>query len=145
MGETPKVGVGVIIVKDGKILVGKRTGSHAQFYSIPGGHVDVGEKFEDAAVREVLEETGLEIKNPRVISLTNNLKTFKNEGKHYISLILLAEEHLGEPKIMEPNKCEEWLWCDPMDLPLPHFDASEMGVACYLEKTFYKDFHSNEQ
>ena len=46
----PKVGVGVIIVNDaGKILVGKRKGSFAEFYSIPGGHLEMGETFEEAA------------------------------------------------------------------------------------------------
>lgn len=44
--ELPRIGIGVIILnKDGKILVGKRKGSHAQFYSIPGGHLEVGETF----------------------------------------------------------------------------------------------------
>ena len=46
-----KVGVGVIIQNaDGKILIGKRKGSHAPFYSIPGGHLENGESFEEALI-----------------------------------------------------------------------------------------------
>ena len=61
----PKVGIGVIIIRnDGKILIGKRKGSHAPYWSIPGGHLDIGESFEQAATREIYEETGLIIKNP---------------------------------------------------------------------------------
>ncbi len=52
----PKVGIGVIIIRnDGKILIGKRKGSHAPYWSIPGGHLDLGESFEQAAIREIYE------------------------------------------------------------------------------------------
>lgn len=139
MTESVRIGLGIIIENsDGKILVGKRKGAHASFYSIPGGHLELGETFEDGAIREIKEETDLDIVNPKVISVTNGLKTYKNEGLHYVSIALLATEFSGELKIMEPQKCEEWLWIDPHNLPKPHFDASEMSVVCYLENSFYK-------
>ncbi|MFA5127489.1 MAG: NUDIX domain-containing protein [Patescibacteria group bacterium] len=135
----PRVGTGVIVVnREGKILIGKRINSHAPYYSIPGGHLELGETFEESAIREIKEETDLDITNPKVIAVTNNLETFRNEGLHYISVILLVKEFSGELKIMEPNKCAEWVWVDPTNLPMPHFDASQMGIACYLEKMFYK-------
>ena len=137
----PGVGLGVIIVnKEGEILVGKRINSHAPYYSIPGGHLEAGETFEQGAAREVKEETNLDIKNPQVIAITNNLETFRREGLHYISVVLLASDFSGVLKIMEPEKCAEWLWVNPNYLPQPHFDASRMAVACYMEKTFYKKF-----
>lgn len=136
--QKPKVGLGIIIVnKQNKILVGKRKNSHAPFYSIPGGKLELGETFEDGAIREILEETNLQIKNPKVIAVTNNLETYKHEGVHYISIALLVSDYTGELKIMEPNKCEEWLWVDPTNLPQPHFDASTMAVHCYLKNKFY--------
>lgn len=135
----PRVGLGIIIVNhDGKILVGKRKNAHAPYYSIPGGHLEPGETFEEGAVREVKEETDLDINHPRVIAVTNNLETYRNEGLHYISIAILTEDFSGTLKIMEPEKCNEWLWVDPKNLPTPHFDASRMAVSCYLEKTFYK-------
>lgn len=137
--EHPRVGLGVVIVNnEGKILVGKRKGSHAQTYSIPGGHLDLGETFEQGAMREIKEETDLDITEPRVIAITNNLETFRAEGKHYISIVLLTKAFSGELKNMEPEKCEEWLWVDPHDLPQPHFDASRLGVECYLKDSFYE-------
>ena len=58
--ERPKVGIGVIIENnENKILIGKRKGSHSPYFSIPGGHLEIGETFEAAAKKEVLEETGL--------------------------------------------------------------------------------------
>lgn len=134
----PKVGIGVIIFRnDGKILIGKRKGGHAPYWSIPGGHLELGESFEQAAIREIYEETGLVIKNPQVIAITNNLKTFEEENKHYISVCLQAQ-HQGETEEnREPDKCEGWLWAKPTELPQPHFEASEQSIACYLRKVCY--------
>lgn len=139
--NVPRVGIGVIVInKDGKVLIGKRIGSHAQKHSIPGGHLELGETFEDAAIRELKEETSLDAKNPTVIAVTNNLETYREEGLHYISVMVLIKDFSGELKIMEPESCEEWLWCDPKNLPEPHFDASKRGIECYLDKVCYKKF-----
>lgn len=132
-----KVGLGVIIEKDGQILIGKRVGRHAPYYSIPGGHLEPGETFAQGAVREIKEETNLDIVKPKVIAITNNLETFKKESKHYISIILFTKEFEGELEVMEPDKINEWQWVDPKNLPQPHFDGSKMGVQCYLDKVFY--------
>ena len=132
-----KAGIGVILLKDGKILMGKRINSHAPKFSIPGGHIEIGESFEEAAIREVKEETGITIRNPKVIAVTNNLKTYKEEELHYVSVILIASELLGKAKTIEPEKCEGWDWYDPYNLPQPHFDASEKGIQCFLENKFY--------
>lgn len=130
----PRVGVGVIIVNsEGNVLIGKRKSAHAPYYSIPGGHLDLGETFENCAVREVKEETDLDIYNPRVIAVTNNLETYRDSGIHYVSIILMTREYSGILCVVEPAKCEEWMWSDPRNLPTPHFDASRMGIACYLE------------
>lgn len=134
----PKVGLGVVIInKEGKVLIGKRKGSHAQKYSIPGGHLELGETFEEGTIREVKEEADLDIINPKVIGVTNNLETYREENKHYISVILLVENYTGELKNVEPDKCEEWVWCDPKNLPQPHFDASRLGIECYVKKVPY--------
>jgi len=138
MTARPKVGIGVIIVnKRGEILVGKRSGSHAKYFSIPGGHLELGETFEEAAIKEIREETSLEIISPKVICVTNNLETYKKENLHYISVCLLTDKFIGEPKAMEIDKCSEWFWVNPNNLPEPHFDASRLSVKCYLQNKFY--------
>ena len=134
----PLVGIGVIILNDeGKVLIGKRKGSHAPYYSIPGGHLELGETFEYAAIKEIKEETNLDIENPKVICVVNNLETYAEEGKHYISVILFTKEYSGTLKIMEPEKCESWQWCDISDLPLPHFEASEKAIINFKNNSFY--------
>ena len=139
MGEV-RVGAGVILKNSkGQILVGKRKTSHAPYYSIPGGHLEEGESFEECALREILEETGIVIKasDIKVIGITNDLETFKESGLHYISVILYTDCYVGEPELKEPDKCEGWIWVNPENLPEPHFEASRNGIACMLKGSFY--------
>ncbi|HIF9511862.1 NUDIX domain-containing protein [Photobacterium damselae] len=136
--RTPMVGIGVIIQNsEGKILIGKRKNSHAPYFSIPGGHLEIGETFEACAYREVLEETGLKIENPTVIAVTNNLETFHESGKHFISVAMLATDFSGELSLREPDKCEGWQWIKPEQVPEPQFDASRQSIACFLQQQFY--------
>lgn len=135
----PRIGIGVIILNpDGLILIGKREGSHAPYWSIPGGYLEPGETFEAAAIREVKEETGLDIVNPTVVGVSNNLETWKAESVHVVSVFLLAKEFSGDLKVMEPEKCSGWQWCDPADLPEPHFEASRQAISRFLEGKFYR-------
>ncbi len=129
--ERPKVGVGVMIWKDGKVLMGKRIASHgAGEYAWPGGHLEFGETFEECARRETREETGIEITNVRFLRLVN----FCGYDKHYVDIGMVADWQSGEPVVCEPDKCESWGWYDPKNLPEPvfglipqYFEALETG------------------
>jgi ADP-ribose pyrophosphatase YjhB (NUDIX family) len=139
LGEV-RVGVGVILKNGrGEILVGKRKNSHAPYFSIPGGHLEEGESFEDGGCREILEETGIVLSadDVKVIAVTNDIETWKESGKHYISVILFTDKFSGEPVLMEPEKCSGWIWVDPEHLREPHFEASRNGIECYLKKCCY--------
>jgi len=116
----PKVGVGVIVLKDNKVLMGKRKNAHGEgSWSLPGGHLEFNEELEDCAKRETLEETGIEIKNIRLGTATNDI--FREEGKHYITLFMISEYDSGEVRVMEPDKCELWDWFEWDNLPSPLF------------------------
>ena len=119
MENITRVGIGVMIMKDGKVLMGKRKGSSGGgTYAWPGGKMDYMESFADCARREVMEEAGIEIDNIRFLKLTN-LKTYA--PKHYVDIGLMADWKSGEPKTMEPEKCEGWDWYDLDNLPTPLF------------------------
>jgi len=134
----PGVGIGVIIQNEqGQILIGKRKGSHSPYYSIPGGHLENGETFEAAAKKEILEETGLVLEGLEICCVTNNLRTYRESGKHYVSITFLCTQYRGVPEVMEPEKCESWDWYDPSSLPQPHFDASEYAIECFKSNAFY--------
>ena len=98
----PRVGIGVMILKDGKVLLGKRKGSHgAVEYAFPGGHLEYRESFEDCARREVHEECGVEITNLR-FQFVANVTTYA--PKHYVHLGFIADWkqclELGEPQAL---------------------------------------------
>lgn len=116
----PLVGVGVLVHRAGKILLGRRTGSHgAGCWSLPGGHLEFGETPQTCACREVLEETGLRLSLLHEGPWVNSV--FDDEQKHYITIFMLAEASHGEPQRLEPEKCEGWQWFEPHALPAPLF------------------------
>jgi 8-oxo-dGTP diphosphatase len=115
----PRVGVGVVIVRDGMVLLGRRKGSHgAGQWSCPGGHLEAGESITACARREAAEETGLTLQTVTPAPYTNDV--FADEGLHYVTLFVVATA-VGEPRIMEPDKCENWSWHDWDSLPEPLF------------------------
>ena len=116
----PKIGVGVCVVHDGKVLFGKRLNAHGDgTWCFPGGHLEYGETFEQCAIREVLEETGLTIENPRMVGCTNDV--FKKENKHYVTIYMQAESTSSDAKVLEPEKMTDWQWFSWDELPSPLF------------------------
>jgi len=115
-----RVGVGVLIrdpANPNKLFAGKRKNSHGDgTLALPGGHLEMYESWESCAIREVLEETGLEIQNVRFAHVTNDPMVEQN--KHYITIFMMAEcipppKFLGmaihpQPRNLEPHKCEGW-------------------------------------
>jgi len=126
MNLMPKVGVGVLVFREGKLLLGRRKGSHgAGFWSAPGGHLEFGETPEQCAIRETLEETGLSLDVVQPGPWVNDI--FTDEQKHYVTLFCIAESKAGqgEPINTEPEKCEGWGWYDCDQLPQPLFQPLE--------------------
>ena len=116
----PAVGVGVFIFKDGKFLMGKRIGSHGKdTWSVPGGYLEHGEDFEQCAQREVMEETGVKIKNIKFYTTVNNI--FHDEKSHSITVFMFSDWASGKPKTMEPDKFVEVGWFSFKNLPEPLF------------------------
>ncbi len=114
-----RVGIGAIVVKDRKVLVGRRKGSHGKGrWAFPGGHLEFGESFEECTEREVAEETGLRIKNIRFGAVTNDIFS---RNKHYITIFMICDWRDGIPKVTEPDKSEEWGWFSWDKLPKPLF------------------------
>ncbi len=118
--KSPKVGVGVIIIRDDLVLLGKRKNSHGdQTWSFAGGSLEFGESIFECARRETKEETGLDITNLRYGPYTNDI--FVEEKKHYVTAFVLASSENGEPRVLEPEKCEKWRWFKWDQLPEPLF------------------------
>ncbi len=133
----PKVGIGVLIIKDGKVLLGKRKGSHGEGdYAFPGGHLEHGESFEQCAKRETMEECGIEIKNVRFLLVANILEFMP---KHYVHLTLCADWKEGTPTVKEPEKAENWGWHTIDNIPEPLFDMCKISLESYKSGKVYYD------
>jgi 8-oxo-dGTP diphosphatase len=133
----PIVGIGVMIIKDGKVLLGKRKGSHGEGeYAFPGGHLKYMESFTDCAEREIKEECGIKVKNLRFQCVGNIIKY---APKQYILIGFLADWESGEPTALEPEKCEYWSWYDINNPPEPLFETCKLAIDSYQNNKNYFD------
>lgn len=105
-----------LILKDGKILLVKRAPNllAGGKWGIVGGYIDMDETLEECVRREVLEETGYEIKNLKLFSVADNPRT-RNDPRFNIAFLFTCEalEQVGTPD----NESSEQKWFDLNDLP----------------------------
>ena len=116
--DRPYVGVGAVIVQDGKVLIVKRKYDPlAGRWSLPGGGVELGETLEDSIVREMLEETGLEIEVGPVIEVFDRI-TRDSSGQvryHFVLVDYLCWPVGGE--LQASSDVEDARFVEPADLP----------------------------
>lgn len=114
-------------MKDGKMLLGRRIGNLVAkgSFGTPGGHVEHLESLVDAALREVAEETALEVENVRFQCMVN-VRTYA--PAHYVMIVFRADWKSGEPRICEPDRCEGWQWVDLDHLPEGSTTATRFGA-----------------
>lgn len=144
------IGFGVMILKDGKLLLGRRHDDPdkadsllkgAGTWTMPGGKLHEGEKFLQGAKREVLEETGITLKDADVIGVNEDMV----EGIHFITIGLLATRFEGQPQVLEPDEITTWQWFDLDKAPAPLYFPSKKVLNNYKEKKFYIPGQENMQ
>ena len=108
----PIVGVGVIIVREGKILLEKRKNEPGRdMWSIPGGIVELGESLEQTVIRESREETGLSVGDPEPVDVINQV-TLDENGKvkyHFVIVDYFVKLKSGTPKAASDAAELEWV------------------------------------
>lgn len=136
------VGIGVLLIKNGKILLGLRNSDPGKAdselhgegtWTMPGGKLEYGESFEEGAEREVSEETGILLNKIKVICINND----KNGHAHFITIGLMSDDFRGEPKILEPDEITEWKWFGIDDIPKNIYFPSKRVLNNYLQNKFY--------
>ncbi|QUW22638.1 NUDIX hydrolase [Sporosarcina sp. Marseille-Q4063] len=93
------------------VLLVKNKGEAASYYTLPGGAVEKGETLEEAAIREVKEETGLDVQIDGVFTVSEAF--FQEKGHHAIFFTFLGQITGGEINISIPEEIEEITWMDP--------------------------------
>lgn len=100
--ERVELTVLILIENGNRILLQNRVKDDWKGYALPGGHVDAGESFVEAAIREAKEETGLRIKNPRLVGV----KQFPIPNGRYVVFLFKATEFAGELRSSEEGAVE---------------------------------------
>lgn len=115
-----RVGVGAVVVRAGRILMARRRGVHGSgTWSTPGGHLDFGESPETCAIREVLEETGVEVARPELLTVTNDI--LEQDGRHYVTLWMRCAHVGGDGEPLATWELDAVDWFTPDELPEPLF------------------------
>lgn len=128
----PRIGVGVLIMQENKILLSQRKNNlGAGSWAPPGGHLEFGETIEQCAIRESYEEAGIIVDSIKQLCFINCL--FKEDNKHYVTLFVQADYKLGTPTQCEPEKTSAWKWFDSNNLPVPLFLPIQLLVEQYPE------------
>jgi len=130
--DQPVVGVGAVIIKEGKIVLIKRGNEPSKGkWSIPGGHVELGENLKEAVIRETKEETCLDVDNPILIDVVENVD-WDDLGKikyHYIIVDYLV--HVKGGNIEAASDAAELRW-----VPFGEVEAYNLTASFRL---FFRD------
>lgn len=122
MDRMVKVGVGVLVYKDGKLLMAKRQNAHGDGTWAPlGGHLEYGEDYAECARRECMEEGGITIKSLRFKTITNDI--FEADDKHYITIWIEADYDDGDVCVNAVDEHTDIGWFDMNHLPQPLFTS----------------------
>lgn len=131
-----KVGIGVMILRENKILLGHRIGKDTGgiyepgSWCLPGGKQEYGETFFEGAAREVEEETSLRISRMELFGAADDIAS----DRHFVTLWVLAHSCAGTARVTEPDKQDEWRWFDIDALPDRIYGPSQKFIHAFLHR-----------
>jgi len=130
----------LILMKNNRILLSRRynTGFHDGEYSFPAGHLDGNETLIQTMIREAEEEIGVDL-NQEDLKLVHVIHR-KEPSEERVNFFFTAERWRGEPKITEPNRCDDLGWFNIATLPDNIIPYIKQAIKCVLHKTFYSEY-----
>lgn len=136
------IGVGVLVLQNNKVLLGKRNDDankassllHGEgTWTMPGGKVDFGETVVTAAKRELYEETGINTDNLEVFCVNEEILP----DVHFVTLGVILKECEQNPETKEPIEITEWKWFDMDNLPVNIYPPSKKILNNYKQNKFF--------
>ena len=147
----PAVGIGVIIFnKEGKVLLllrnddAKKADSLMRLegtWTFPAGKVKYGETIFDAAIRKVKQEANLEIENPKIVSISDDINSFA----HFVTFGLMVKDYEGNISLGNSEEHVDYDFFDINELPENLCMPSRNIVNNYKNNILYKGADYNEQ
>ena len=123
-----------LVTRGDEILLQNRIKKDWQGYTLPGGHIEPDESFVDGVIREMKEETGLDIANPKLCGI----KQFPIDGGRYIVLLFKTEEFSGELVSSDEGQME---WIQRSDLDKINTVSDLKELIYLMEEYSITEFH----
>jgi len=106
----PEAIVGALVFNNGKIFLAKGGKKFKNLWLIPGGHIELGEKIEDAIKREFKEETNLDVYDIKVIHVDESVFTSDHDGKHYVFINAICKAKNPEDVKIDNRELVDYKW-----------------------------------
>lgn len=131
--ENVELTVLCLLYKDNQILLQNRTKKDWKGYTLPGGHVELGESFVDAVIREMKEETNLDVIHPQLCGV----KQFPIVNGRYVVFLFKSNEFSGELKSSDEG---EMIWVNRNELSNLSLVADFKELLDVIENDRYSEF-----
>ena len=134
----------LVLIKDNKILLSRRhnTGYFDGNYSFPAGHLDGNETLKQAMVRETKEEIGV-VLDPADLELVHTMNRRIPDNER-VDFFFTTKKWQGEPKIMEPDRCDDLSWFESNDLPKNIIPYIRQAIDSFLNNIIYSEREGRE-
>jgi len=132
----------LVLIKDNKVLLQRRfnTGYEDGKYSMVAGHVDKGETFTEAIIRETKEEAGIELKPENLkVAHVMHRNSGSEENNERVDVFFTADKWDGEIENKESHKCDDLSWFDLDNLPDNVIPYIKQAIDCIKNKVFYSE------
>lgn len=129
----------LLMIRDNKILMLRRanTGYGDGQFTLPSGHLEDGEKLNEACVREAREETGVKLKS-KDVHLVHVMRRYQ-PGDDRVDFFYETQVWKGQIYNAEPNKCDEVIWTDMDHLPENTLPYVAEFMKLYRKSAFFSD------
>ncbi|MFZ5376932.1 MAG: NUDIX hydrolase [Patescibacteria group bacterium] len=142
MRHTNIPAVFLVYLRKNKILLARRqnTGYHDGDYSLVSGHVEAGESFTKAMIREAEEEAGLILFSEEIHVVHVQHRKSAWDGSERTDVYFLLKDSAKDPCNLEPKKCSELAWFGVNNLPDNVIGGVKRAIGSILKEQWYSEY-----